>query len=276
MKTRWRAALAAAAFISCTAPEVRAQIDYRNLDDDRPTRIEDAYPVERFAFELLTPYRFERALHAFIPELAFGIVPNGMLGVKIPIAAVRENGATRWGLSTVRLLALYNFNTESPWLPAVSVRTDAVFPVGSEGGDETHVALKAIATRSFGRSRLHLNGSWTFGREGTAAAVEAAGRWWYGAAVDRTLFRHSTLVVAEVYALRTREAEPVEVNASLGLRRQITPVTVFDVGVSRGLRRNAGPELELTFGFSRALAIGALMPRWRRPTPPMGGGHEHH
>jgi hypothetical protein len=33
-----------------------AQLDYRNLDDDRPTVTEDAYPVERYAFEFLLPY----------------------------------------------------------------------------------------------------------------------------------------------------------------------------------------------------------------------------
>ena len=38
-----------------------AQIDYRNLDDGRPIATEDAYPVERYAFELLAPYRFEPA-----------------------------------------------------------------------------------------------------------------------------------------------------------------------------------------------------------------------
>jgi hypothetical protein len=34
------------------------QIDYRNLDDDRPLITEDAYPVERQAFEFLLPYAF--------------------------------------------------------------------------------------------------------------------------------------------------------------------------------------------------------------------------
>ena len=36
-----------------------AQIDYRNLDDERPVVTEDAYPVERYAFEFLAPYLFE-------------------------------------------------------------------------------------------------------------------------------------------------------------------------------------------------------------------------
>src|SRR5919112_644746 len=36
-----------------------AQTDYRNLDAGRPVVTEDAYPVERYAFELRAPYRFE-------------------------------------------------------------------------------------------------------------------------------------------------------------------------------------------------------------------------
>ena len=52
-------AMAAGLSLTFLAPPVSAQIDYRNLDDDRPAVTEDAYPVERYAFELLAPYRFE-------------------------------------------------------------------------------------------------------------------------------------------------------------------------------------------------------------------------
>jgi hypothetical protein len=277
-----RGPVVAAALLALNAAVARAQIDYRNLDDDRPVRVEDAYPVERFAFEFLAPYRLERERsgaeqHAFLPELAFGIVPNGMIGLKLPVAVEREGGTTRWGLSTVRFLALYNFNTESPWLPALSLRTDVVLPAGPLGGDETGVSLKAVATRSFGRNRLHLNGSVTLGGGGTPAALEPVGRWWYGAALDRTLFRHSTLLVAELHASRASDADPVEVNAGLGFRRQMTPVTVLDLGVSRRMRSAVGPELEVTVGLSRAMALRLLMPRGRPRAPAAAGGeHEHH
>jgi hypothetical protein len=64
-----------------------AQIDYRNLDDDRPVLTEDAYPVERYAFELLAPYRFEAEaggdeLHAMVPEIAYGLARNAQLGLR--------------------------------------------------------------------------------------------------------------------------------------------------------------------------------------------------
>lgn len=272
-----RRAAGAAALAAALASAAHAQIDYRNLDDDRPTRVEDAYPVERYAFEAIAPYRLERerdgtTLHAFIWELAWGAVRNGQLGLKLPVAAVAGTGATRWGLSGARLFALYNFNTESPALPALSLRADIAMPAGSLGGDVTRGSLKAVATRSFGRNRLHLNGEIGFGSEGAVAAVEGASRWWYGAALDRTLFRHSTLVVAEVYAVRPRLSEATEIHASLGFRRQVSPTLVIDAGLSRGLRRDLGPEIEFTLGFSHALGIAALMPLPERAD---GGGNEN-
>jgi hypothetical protein len=244
-----------------------AQIDYRNLDDDRPTRVEDAYPAERYAFELLIPYRVEReggvTVHASMLELEYGIWPNAQIGFKAPLAAVHSSGATRSGLAGLRVLALYNFNTESLVLPAFSLRTDVTFPVGSLGGSDTHVTVKGISTRSFGRTRLHLNGAYSFGRDGTPAAVEAADRWWYGAALDRTLFRQSLLLLAEVYALRSISSSPTEVTASLGLRWQWRPMAVLDLGVARRLRQNGGPDFAITIGISNAFAIPGLLPRGR-------------
>ena len=265
MRMLSHAAGAAALILCLRAATALAQIDYRNLDDDRPTLTEDAYPVERHAFEFLLPYRFEREpgggrVHAWIPEIEYGFARNAQIGLKAPVAIARENGVTDWGLSGLKVFALYNFNTESRMLPALSLRGDATFGVGSLGGSESRVSLKAIATRSWGRSRLHLNGAYTLGREGTAPVTEAANRWWAGAAIDRTLFRHSTLLVGEVYLLQSTRGALVQVNASLGLRRQWTPTTVIDLGLTRRLRAGVGPDLALTIGFSHAFAFAWLMP----------------
>lgn len=241
-----------------------AQIDYRNLEDDRPALIEDAYAIERHAFEFLAPWRYGRDrnggnAHAFVPEIEYGILRNAQLGLKLPIAGASTGSGRDWGISGLRLFALYNFNTESRLLPAFALRTDATFPVGSLAGEGTRLTVKGIATRSWGRNRLHLNGAYAFGRDRPLGAAEAAHKWWYGLAADRTLFRQSTLVLAEVYALRSIAAEPVQVNASVGLRRQLTPFTVLDLGVARRLRDAAGPDYEVTIGFSRAFAIAGLI-----------------
>ena len=263
-------ALVAVAILAA-APGVRlaAQIDYRNLDDDRPVRIEDAYPAERFAFEFLVPYSYERdrtgaVLQASVLELEYGILRNAQIGLKTPLAGVRASGATtKWGLSGLRAFALYNFNTESKLLPAVALRADATFPVGSLGGDETQVSLKGIVTRSWGRHRLHLNGAVRLGRDAPGPLVEGLERWWYGAALDRTFFRHSVLLVGEVYASRDVATSPVEINASLGLRWQWRPTAVLDVGISRRLRNDLGPDYAVTVGISNAFAIVGLIPRGR-------------
>ncbi len=256
------------ASVSPTVQPLSAQIDYRNLDDDRPTRVEDAYPAERYAFELLVPYSFERersgaSVHASVLELAYGVLPNAQVGVKAPLAAVREGGTTVGSLSGLRAFALYNFNSEGPVVPAVSLRADMAFPVGALAGDETQVALKGILTRSWGPTRLHLNGAVRLGRDAAGPVVDPLDRWWYGAAIDRTLFRQSLLLVGEVYAGRAVARAPVEVDASLGLRWQWRPTAVVDVGVARRLREGLGPDYAVTLGISNAFAIAGLMPRRR-------------
>lgn len=245
-----------------------AQIDYRNLDDDRPTLIEDAYPIERYAFEFLTPWRFSRdrsgaTTHTFVPELTYGLFPNSHVGLKLPIAGASSANGRDWGISGLRLFAHYNFNTEGRFLPALALRSDVTVPVGSLAGEGTRVSVKGIVTRSWGRTRLHLNGAYTFGKDRPLGAAEAASKWWYGGAVDRTLFRRSVLLIGEVYALRALSAAPVQVNASVGLRAQLTPYLVFDAGVARRLKESVGPDFELTAGFSRAFAIPGFMPTGR-------------
>jgi hypothetical protein len=249
-----------------TAGAARAQIDYRNLDDDRPVATEDAYPVERYAFELLAAYRFENEadggqLHAAVPEITYGAARNLQVGLKLPFAGAEAQGSgTTWGLAGLRLFGLYNFNTESPRLPALSLRADAGFPIGGLAGDDTRFAVKAIATRSWGMTRAHLNFSRGFGPERAQAAAEALPRWSASLALDRTLFRSSVLLVGEAAAVGAERHAPTGVNLALGARWQWAPTLVLDLGVTRRLRAGVGPDLALTAGLSYAFAIPGLLP----------------
>lgn len=254
------------ALLALPGSRLAAQIDYRNLDDDRPVLTEDAYPVERYAFELLLPYAFEREqggerVHVFIPEIAHGFARNAQAGLKLPLAGVATGADTEWGLAGLRLFGLYNLNTESKLLPALSARADLLLPVGSLGGDATRVSLKAIATRSWGRTRIHANAARTFGDEGAPAAAEHGNRWSYSLAVDRTLIRQSVLLIGEMAALRPVRAAPVAVNVALGARYQWTPTLVLDLGLRRRLRRETGPDIAVTVGLSHAFALSWLMPQ---------------
>lgn len=280
MGMRYGPAMAVALAVLFSATPLAAQIDYRNLDDDRPTLVEDAYAIERYAFELLLPYSFssERGgarVHASVLELAYGLASGAHAGLKLPIAGTDDGTGRRWGLAGVRGFLLYNANTEGPVLPALSARVDAFLPAGALGGDVARGELKLIATRSFGYHRLHVNAAIGLGPDGAPPASEGAARWWYGAALDRAFIRNSLLLVGEVYARREERGAPVEVNAGLGLRWQWSPTLVLDVGVARRLR-DTGPELGFTFGLSHAFAMRALMPRGGPRQQPMGGSNAPH
>ncbi len=267
----WSGAVGVSAVVAAPA---QAQIDYRNIDDDRPTLVEDAYPVEFRAFEVLAPYRFEAEAgpghaHVFEPEIEYGLFRNFHAGIKFPIAGVREpaSGAptnTEWGLAGIRALGLYNFFSEGRWLPALSLRTDVTLPVGSLAGDATRFSVKGIATRTWGFNRIHVNVARTFGSETLLGAAESLPRWLYGLAYDRTLFRQSILAIAEVYGRQAVDGSRTEYNASLGARYQLNPTTVVDLGVSRRLRDGIGPDLAVTAGFSHVFAIPGLIPLPRR------------
>jgi hypothetical protein len=253
----------AAGALAFAAPSAVAQIDYRNLDDGRPVTTEDAYPVERFGFELLAPYRFEAErggadFHVVAPELEYGLLPNTHVGVKAVLAAVDRPGDTDWGLAGIRLFGLYNFNTESGGLPALAVRADGAIPAGNLAGDAFALTLKGIATRSWGRTRAHLNAAVRLGTDHGLGVVHLPPRWSLSAAVDQTLLRRSLMVVAEVLTERPVAGAPIEVNLSAGVRWQWQPALVLDAGVTRRIASN-GPDVGLTIGLTHAFALRGLM-----------------
>ncbi len=257
--------LAGLALTALATGRLPAQIDYRNLDDERPLFSEDAYPIERHAFEFLFPYRFEREadgerVHASVLELGYGVFDNAQLGVHVPFAARTHAGETEFGLAGVQPFLLYNFNTESRILPALALRADVSLPLGPLGGDGTRTTLRAIATRSWGLTRLHVNALRSFGPERGLSVAEPARRWTWSAALDRTILRRSLLLGGEIVASRAIAGAPVEVNVGVGARWQRTPTVVLDVGLSRRLRAT-GPDLGVTFGMTHAFALRSLMPR---------------
>jgi hypothetical protein len=260
-------ALAAAAAVVFGATSARAQIDYRNLDDGRPVHTEDAYPVERYAFELLLPARLQNfpgglRTATITPELEYGLMPNGQVGLALPVAVVRSPGASglgELGLGGLRLHGFYNFNTESRSFPALALRADLALPVGALAGDVTRLTVKAIATRSWGLTRAHLNAAWSLGSDDGLAEAGAAARWSGSLAVDRTLFRSSLLMVLEGLAEQEIRGAPTSVIMAGGVRWQRSPTTVVDVGVSRRLT-SSGPSFGATVGVSHAFAVPGLMP----------------
>ena len=263
-----------------------AQTDYYNTDRNRPIRIEDAYPTERYAFDAhLAPFRLERSAGGVYtwgvdPELAYGILPRTQLEVGLPLVYSDAGTSRQFGVSGLDVSLLHNLNVETGGLPAVGIRASVLAPVGSLAPDRAYPSLQGMLTRTYRWARFHVNGEYTFGKspessEGgasslttataaTTAAVESGGselsRWLAGAAIDRTFPLHSLLLTGELYARQPIEDEQdVEWNAGAGLRYQVGPNFALDGGIGRRLT-GSDRSWFVTFGVARVFGLRSLMP----------------
>ena len=255
-----RRVMGGALVLGVIAGPVAAQTDYYNTDEGRPVRIEDAAPVERYAFEIqLAPLRMERERGGVYswevaPELAYGILPRTQVEVGFPVA-FRDGGAE--GLAGIEVSALHNLNTETRTLPAFAVAAGVLLPVGALGPDRAYPTVKGIATRTFPWARFHANAQYTLGDD--AEEVGEASRWMAGLAVDRAFPLRSLLVTADVFAEQPlADGEELGWTAETGLRYQTSPQFNVDFGVGRRFTGEQG--WFFTVGAAHAFALRSLLP----------------
>lgn len=258
---RWRVLPPGTAFaglamaLALSAQPLLAQTDYYNTDLGRPIRIEDAYPTERYAFELqLAPVRLERVDGGVYnwgiePEITYGIFPQTHVEVGTPLL-FSDRGPLAghdFGLAGIDVSVLHNLNVETAGLPAFGIVGEALLPVGALAPDNAYFSLKGIATRSYSWARFHVNAQYTVGSAPAAPVAGSTGagvggpalelsRWLVGVAVDRTYPLRSTLVTAELYVREPlAAAADVDLNAAAGVRHQLTPSLAIDGGLGRRL-----------------------------------------
>lgn len=248
-----------AVFLVATALPAAAQKDWYNLDRGHPFDVTDARALERKALELqLSPLdvtRREGGAYGwtFAPSLSVGVLPRTEFELSVPWGW-SDGPDSRGGLAGVELGVLHALNVETRTLPALALEADVLLPLGALSPDAAFTTLGAIVTRTFGRSRLHLNASGTFGPSAEAHPDEH--RWRAGLAVDRAWPLVATLLGAEVVV-----GEPFAGGAApdwdvgVGGRRQLTPRLVTDAGVRyRVAGESKGWGLRFGFGWMTALA----------------------
>ncbi len=251
------------------AAPVAAQTDYYNTDAGRPITVEDAYPTERYAFELqLAPLRLERARGgrynwSVEPEIAYGVLPRTHVELAVPVSYVDAGGGSRRsGVSGIELSALHNLNAETSW-PALGIAAELLLPVGSMAYDDTYGTVKGLMTRSLSWARFHVNGAYTFGAEPEAGVGQGApdlSRWFGGVAIDRTYPLTALLLTAETVVRQPIfEDGDVEWSIGTGARYQVSPLISIDGGVGKTI---TGDEQAwfFTFGLARAFGIRSLFP----------------
>lgn len=281
-RSRDPVAIALCALLSVASSAVaRAQTDYYNTDRGRPVQIEDAYPTERYAFELkLAPVRLERARGGVYswevePEIAYGILPRTHVEVGVPIAYSDAGSERRSGLAGIDLSVLHNLNAETTTLPALGLRADLRAPVGNLAPERSYGSLAGLATRTFPSFRVHVNAQYTLGAEpavpaspspvgGGVADVDAntaeLSRWLAGFAVDRTLPLSSILFTAEAYARQPIvSSRDLEYTVGTGVRYQWSTLLAVDAGIGRRLTGD-DRAWYVTFGTAYVFGVASLMP----------------
>ena len=229
--------LAGCGVLLLLAHSVALAIDHDNLDEGRPLRIEDPYPIAagESAVEagagVAVPNR-ARA-HAVLPvEILSGFAPNAQLGIGTTILSDPKKDAEQRRSGDLRVSALYNFNQETLAIPALGLRLSATVPTGTDSSG-TEIRIKGLMTKSVGRWSFHFNPAYEFITDVPPDQRSSRYEFALGASYPVGAPRYTRLtVLADLFTLQSlRAADPNRAGAEAGFRYQWTPWTVLDVGL---------------------------------------------
>jgi hypothetical protein len=228
--------------------------DHQNLEENLPVKVEDAYPIAFRGRELQGYFRLEKTADGkdrflFEPRLELGFARNWQMTLSSPLL---WGNADHTGSRNFRLAALHNFNQESLSTPAFALAARAEFPTGVESaGVDTE--LKFIATKTLGHSsmlhQVHLNAAWL--HNSGRMAGERGDRYHVALGYSRRL-GPDTMLVGDVFREQDRERGKTINMVELGIRRQLTPLTVFTLGAGAGIGGDS-PDYRVTVGFQHSL-----------------------
>jgi len=212
-------------------------IDHKNLDENRPLRLEDAYAISagEIAVEAGAGVTLQRrgANRGFFPvELLYGAFPNFQLGIGTLLSTDPREIDDRPKSGDLRLSALYNFNQETLSLPAFALKLGLDAPTGIDSRGVA-VELKGIVTKSVERLSLHFNGSYEFLTDSRHDERDGRYKFAVGASypVGAPQFTRATLVADVFTEQAMHRGDSNVVGTELGLRYQLTPRIVWDIGV---------------------------------------------
>ena len=242
----------------------RAQTQYEDLDPHRPVAIQDAYAIERYAFELqVGPAAIgptDHATYALETALAWGALPRTQVELTAPLASAISTGGHRTaGLGGLSVGALYGFNVETLSLPAFAIAANVTTTAGPLAPGAPLLTIGAIATRSAPGVRVHLNAAITMGPADTSPLAGERSRWFAGLGVDHAWPTRSLLAIAIVTTEQPLAPHAATAwSAGAGARWQWTPQLVLDAGASRRFTGDA-PAWSATIGVTWTFAVRALM-----------------
>jgi hypothetical protein len=231
--------------------------DHKNLDEGRPLRLEDAYAIStgEIAVEAGAGFTLRRrgTDRGFFPvELLYGALPNFQVGVGTTLSTDPREIDEPAKSGDLRFGALYNLNQETLVMPAFGVKLEVELPTGveSKGVD---VEVKAIVTKSFERLSVHFNAAYLFLTDSGRGERDGRYELVLGASypVGAPKFTRATLLADIFTEQSTHRGESNVVGTELGIRYQLTPSIVWDVGVGTEF---AGPAERSPFFFNTGVS----------------------
>jgi hypothetical protein len=240
-------------------PWIVDAIDHKNLDEGRPVRLEDAYSIAQGEVSIETGAGFallkEGPNRGLFPiEILYGALPNLHLGIGSTLFTDPHEMDDRPKAGDLRASALYNFNQETLTLPAFAAKLSVTAPTGVDGHG-WGVELKGIVTKSIDRLSLHLNGAYELLTGSTRTERDGRYELAFGASypIGAPQFTRAT-VVGDVFADQpVTRGESTVVGIEVGLRYQLTPSIVWDVGIGTEF---AGPHSRSSFFGATGLSLG--------------------
>ncbi|QWV92964.1 transporter [Geomonas oryzisoli] len=228
--------------------------DHTNLDENLPTELQDAYatPFRNREVQGVVRYIDEDPGNRFVyqPRFEFGVLPNTEFTVQ---GTFYSGNTDRTGSGDVSAEVLYNFNTESLYLPAFALAVNADFPTGerSAGVDVTTKVIlsKMPYVRTTWLHRLHANLIWkrNAGRDrATERHVQFKGIIGFSCRAGKD----QSLVLDYVREQKEKKHEESNV-VEAGLRRQLTPYTIGSIGAGAGFG-DASERYRVTIGVQHS------------------------
>jgi len=234
-------------------------IDHKNLDEGRPLRLDDAYAISTGEIAVEAGAGFRLIRHGadqgvFPVEVLYGAVPNFQIGVGTTLFTNPHEVDDRPKSGDLHLSALYNLNQETLTLPAFGIKLGLGVPTGIDARGWV-VEVKGIVTKSIERVSLHLNAGYEFITN--TRDEERDGRYELALGFSYPLgapqFTRATLV-GDVFAEQAgHRGESTTVGTEVGVRFQLTPRLVWDIGVGTEF---AGPASRSPFFATTGLSFG--------------------
>ena len=233
-------------------------IDHKNLDEGRPLRIEDAYPIAsgEWAFETGVGYSVERRSrdHAFFPfEILYGAFPNTQLGLGTTLLTNPRDVDDSRKSGDLHLSALYNFNQETLTLPAFGLKGTVDFPSGVRSSG-TDFELTGLITKSFQRLSLHFNPAYEFVGDNATGERSGIYKMTLGASypMGAPMYTRTTLLADIFTEQSSRRRESNVWGAEIGFRHQMTERLVLDLGIGSEF---AGPVKRSQFFVTTGVSV---------------------